>query len=95
MRLWTGRIAGLIAAGVVGFLGAVYDTRIWAAIFLVVAATGAYMMSVKCPMCGTPALLKTFKVFGVSFPVVMPFAGRRCSGCGLEYQATDNTKRET
>lgn len=85
-RLWFARAAALLGAIVVASASVLYDARFMLAILVVGAVCGLYMMNIKCARCGTPVLLTYVHVLReVRVPLVVPFAGKKCSVCGRRY----------
>jgi hypothetical protein len=81
-------IVAICLAGVnfLGFLAltTTIDARfIWPTI-LIPLMGGAYLLSLRCPKCGTPIYKRKATVFGETFSYWGGFVPRRCSRCGDE-----------
>ena len=50
--------------------------------FIGIYLFGWYLMSLKCPICGTPIIKNELFVFGINTHMWMPFPKKNCSECG-------------
>jgi hypothetical protein len=42
---------------------------------------GVYVMRLRCPVCGKPALYKPVTIFGITMPFWISWIPERCSKC--------------
>jgi hypothetical protein len=52
--------------------------------FLGIYIFGWYLMSLKCPKCGTPIMKNELIVFGINTHMWLPYPKKNCSDCGRE-----------
>jgi len=45
-------------------------------------AFGTYLMSLKCPRCGTPIMKNELRIFGFNTHMWKPIPRKNCSDCG-------------
>jgi hypothetical protein len=76
----------LAATNFLGFLILTVNVNqafIWPTI-LIPAGAGLYLVSLRCPRCGTPIYKKKTRVAGIELTYWGGWIPRRCSSCGTE-----------